>query len=104
MVVGGSRCVRTRVQCRVCVIKALVVFDCGDVGRLRGPAAQERELEHLIEPYAPHLDASSRTRAGSEFIIANQEQERHDKFPADLGEAVGFAAAYACRRLHGAIT
>eukprot|EP00964_Phaeocystis_antarctica_P038504 scaffold22023_cov41-Phaeocystis_antarctica.AAC.1 len=39
------------------------VFDCGDVGRLRGPAAQERELEHLIEPYAQHLDASSRTRA-----------------------------------------
>eukprot|EP00964_Phaeocystis_antarctica_P133085 scaffold97266_cov48-Phaeocystis_antarctica.AAC.1 len=38
-------------------------FDCGDVGRLRGPAAQERELEHLIEPYAQHLDASSRTRA-----------------------------------------
>ena len=39
------------------------MFDCGDVGRLRGPAAQERELEHLIEPYAQHLDASSRTRA-----------------------------------------
>eukprot|EP00964_Phaeocystis_antarctica_P078659 scaffold48931_cov54-Phaeocystis_antarctica.AAC.1 len=38
-------------------------FDCGAVGRLRGPAAQERELEHLIEPYAQHLGASSRTRA-----------------------------------------
>ena len=44
-------------------MKASAVFDCGDVGRLRGPAAQERELEHLIEPYAQHLDASSRTRA-----------------------------------------
>ena len=44
-------------------LEALVVFGCGDVGRLRGPAAQERELEHLIEPYAQHLDASSRTRA-----------------------------------------
>ena len=43
--------------------QGFVVFDCGDVGRLRGPAAQERELEHLIEPYAQHLDASSRTRA-----------------------------------------
>ena len=45
------------------MVKALAVFDCGDVGRLRGPAAQERELEHLIESYAQHLDASSRTRA-----------------------------------------
>ena len=45
------------------MIKASAVFDCGDVGRLRGPAAQERELEHVIEPYAQHLDASSRTRA-----------------------------------------
>eukprot|EP00964_Phaeocystis_antarctica_P039712 scaffold22716_cov76-Phaeocystis_antarctica.AAC.1 len=74
MVVGGFGCVRARVGCRVRVdslgcgegeglIKASAGFDCGDVGRLRGPAAQERELEHLIEPYAQHLDASSRTRA-----------------------------------------
>ena len=64
------------------------MFGCGDVGRLRGPAAQERELEHLIEPYAQHLDASSRTRATR----------------PSLHKAVGFAAAYACRRLYGAIT
>ena len=34
------------------------MFGRGDVGRLRGPAAQERELEHLVEPYAQHLDAA----------------------------------------------
>ena len=45
------------------MIKASAVFDCGDAGRLRGPAAQERELEHLIDPYAQHLDASSRRAA-----------------------------------------
>ena len=49
-------------------LEALVVFGCGDVGRLRGPAAQGRELEHLIEPYAQHLDASSSTRATRPFL------------------------------------
>ena len=40
-------------------MKALEVFDWGGVGRRRGPAAQERELEQLVEPRAQHFDASS---------------------------------------------
>eukprot|EP00964_Phaeocystis_antarctica_P124284 scaffold87958_cov66-Phaeocystis_antarctica.AAC.1 len=47
------------------------------VGFAPGPAAQERELEHLIELYAQHLDGRCQLKNKSDTT-----------FLAELGEAV----------------
>ena len=77
---SGSGIVRAKA-----LIKALVVFDWADVGRLRGPAAQSVSLKN----------SSSRTPSTS-------MPAPHDKstttFVAELEGAVGFAAALVCEQ------